>query len=699
MKKNMLFLIFLGITSYSYGQSKEKLIQEFRNQNNENLVKFEKLLNSDKQKLSQEQKNDLKSRLAGFAGKIPVFLSDDDKPANRSANLTPLQNGTLSGLNGSTITGTGINILVMDGGRVHNTHQEFGGNTNGPLKAVNMEASTVGKSSHTTNVTGIILASGAFSGTINWGNGTSSNISDAQGVIKNASTKNYTYTTTALGTNYEKLAAYGENISNHSYGVNLGWSYRTTPTEGWYWVGNYAMNSQDTYSGSYYTNDENFDKIIYSNPNQIVVKSTGNYFGYGPDGVLPNFKYDSTTGTYIPFEATDILPSPNCSLGYNCIGWGSLAKNVIVVGATYQLTTANNQYTTSSDVVKASFSSAGPRKDGAIKPDITAVGVDIVSPTYSTSAPTANNYYSKGAGTSFAAPIISGIAGALTQVNRTITGDSNFIYKADEMKALLTHTANEAGNPGPDVWYGWGFADATKAAQVIIDKKDNKVIFERNALTSGVNFVKDVVAKSDEPLKVTISWVDPAAVPFTTDNDLQNNHASRLINDLDVRIIDTVTNAVYYPWKLDVNNPMANATTGDNLVDNVEQIIIETPVANRTYTVQVSNKGTLVDDLGNPSTQNYAIITTGINSSYLENSEISKDKLVTIYPTKTKDIITILIPKGGKNIEIFDLTGTSILKTTAKSFQTIDVSNLAKGIYIVNVKTEKGTISNKIIKE
>ena len=29
----------------------------------------------------------------------------------------------------------------------------------------------------------------------------------------------------------------------------------------------------------------------------------------------------------------------------------------------------------------------------------------------------------------------------------------------------------EAGNLGPDVWYGWGFADATKAAQLVIDKK------------------------------------------------------------------------------------------------------------------------------------------------------------------------------------------------------------------------------------
>lgn len=699
MKKTLIFFLGFGMFSFIFSQSSDKLVKDFGKQNAENQIRFDNYLKKNAKNLSPEEISDLKSRLAGFAGEIPVFLSEDDKPANRSANLTPLQNGTLTGLGGTLITGTGINILVMDGGRAHNTHQEFGGATNGPLKVVNMEAATVAKSSHTTNVTGIILASGAYSGTINWSDGTSSSVSDAQGVIKNASTKNYTFSTTDLGTNYQKLAAYGENISNHSYGVNLGWAYRTSPTEGYYWVGNYEMNTLDTYSGSYHANDADFDKIVYTNPNQIVVKSAGNYYLTGPDGILPNFKYNSATSTYVPFAATDVLPAPNCSLGYNCIGWGSLAKNVIVVGATNQLATTNNQYTTSGDVIKADFSSAGPRKDGGIKPDISAVGVDIVSPTYSTSAPTANNYYSKGAGTSFAAPIISGIAGALTQVSRTVNNNSSFVYKADEMKALLTHTANEAGNPGPDVWYGWGFADATKAAQLIIDKKDKKAYFERNSLSSGVNFTKDVKAKTGEPLKVTLSWIDPAAVPFTSDNDLQNNHASRLINDLDVRIIDTTNNTTYYPWKLNINDPMANATTGDNTVDNVEQIVINAPVAGRTYRVQVSNKGNLVNDSGASSSQNYALIITGIDSSSLATNEVNADKLVTVYPTKTSDIITILIPKGGKSIEIFDLTGKSILKTATKSFQTIDVSNLAKGVYIVNVKTENGIVSNKIIKE
>ena len=686
MKKSNLTILFIGIFSLVFSQKKKYLNAEFQNQYKINSEKLNNILF--KTKINEENKSLALKSLAGFAGNIPIFYQTEDSRSNSSSNITALQNGTLTALNGNLIDGTGINILVMDYGKIFEKHNEFGGSNPNPIRVTDKENGETSYYNHTTQVAGVIGASGV--------NAT------AKGVLSKVNFDSYTYLNTTAGTSFVKLNNANFNISNLSFGINLGWYKVTTPfsiytSAGWYWIGNYDLNALDTYSGTYHEDDANFDKIVYSNQDKIIVKSTGNYFGIGPTATEAKFKWDTATQSYVPFGTSDVIPDKNCNNGYNCIGYGSLAKNIITVGAIKQLTTSGNIYTAPTDVVKWVNSSAGPRKDGAIKPDLCAVGESVFLANYTNA--TTYNAYTTGNGTSYAAPIISGISGALTQVNRVINNNNSLTFKADEMKALLTHTANEAGNPGPDVWYGWGLADATKAAQVIIDKKDSKVYFERNILNSGVSFTKDVKAKSSEPLKVTISWVDPAAVPFTNDNDMQNNHASRLINDLDVRIIDTVSNTIFYPWKLDINNPMANATTGDNLVDNVEQIVIDTPIAGRIYTVQVSNKGNLVDDLGNPSTQNYALIITGLDSNYLANSDISADKLVIVYPTKTSDIITILIPKGGKSIEIFDLTGKSILKTAAKSFQTIDVSNLAKGVYIVNVKTENGIVSNKIIKE
>jgi len=698
MKRILLFFLGAGIPFLASAQKTQKLISKFEIRNQDNQKKFNQILNKNNVELSPEVADE-KSRLAGFAGEIPVFLESDDTRANRSANVVALQEGTLSGLDNTPIQGDGMNILVMDGGKIFDKHREFGA-VNGVItvpRIFDKENGEMSYVAHSTNVAGII-------GAIGIGNSGTYGPNAARGVLTKVTFNNYTYKLTSGGTNYQKLAnAVDVNISNHSYGINLGWvkitagnTNSTYPQVGYYWIGNYELNAEDTYSGSYNTQDVGFDEIVYDNPNQIIVKSTGNYYGIGPGAADAKFKWSGTQGIYIPFEDGDIIPPANCSNGYYCIGWGSLAKNIIGVGATDQLTTPNNIYTSPTDVVKASYSSAGPRRDGAVKPDLSAVGSSHYVANYTNA--TTYNSYGVGSGTSYAAPIVSGVAGAVTEVNRNITGNSSFTYKADEMKALLTHTANEAGNPGPDVWYGWGFVDATKAAQLIIDKKQNNAIFERNTLSSGIAYTKEVKGEEGKPLKATISWIDPAAVPFTTDDDLQNNHSSKLINDLDLRIIDTSDNTIYYPWKLNVEDPMANATKGDNLVDNVEQVVLDNPVSGRIYRIEVSNKGTLVNDENTAANQDYALIITGYKTETLAASD-NLLKSISVYPTRTKDFVNVLIPEGGKHISVFDMSGKQVLSISAKSYQTIDLSKLPVGTYLVNIVTEKGEISKKVIKE
>ena len=86
-----------------------------------------------------------------------------------------------------------------------------------------------------------------------------------------------------------------------------------------------------------------------------------------------------------------------------------------------------------------------------------------------------------------------------------------------------------------------------------------------------------------------------------------------LINDLDLRI--TKYSRTYYPWKLDRLNPGNAATNNsDNSVDNVEQVYIENSTEDY-YTITVSHKGTLVDDTGTTSSQQYGLIISGIGSS------------------------------------------------------------------------------------
>lgn len=689
MKKAVLSVGMLFSFYFSNAQDL-KLKNEFTKQRVENEKKLENYFLNNQNRHPQRTVDSLKQNFAGFAGQIPVFYSTEETRANASSNIDELQTGITVA---SAVTGNGVKITVFDSGLVTAGHEQL---TTG--RAINNEnaalqdppasgGTTVAISAHTTNVNSVLIANG--SGT---GNASGFPKSYAKGVLPQGTTDNFMFAyTKPLGNQFEKLSTLPNlNISNHSYGVNLGWLLSGST---YYWYGNYELNAQDTYSGAYYENDYNFDKIVYAQPQQIIFKSTGNYYGVGPGPTSTKLKYNTATSSWVPFAAGDVIPPANCSQGYNCIGYGSLAKNIITVGAVNQLTTTGNKYTTSTDVVKGSFSSAGPRKDGAIKPDLTAVGVNMYMANSGTGT------YTVTFGTSFATPIVTGIAGALTQIQRNISGNANFIFKADEMKALLTHTANEAGRPGPDVWYGWGLVDGKRAAQVLVNKLAEDSYFERNNLQSGVEFTKEVKATGTEPLKVSISWVDPAIAPFTTDLDMQQNHTSRIVNDLDLRVVEVGSGTVYYPWKLDIADPNANATKGDNLVDNVEQIVIDNPTANGIYRIEVSNKNTLVNQEGNAATQDFAWVATGTKKITLASENLIKDE-IKIYPTKTKDIININSPNDIERIALFDMNGKLILENLkASKSQTISLTKFPSSVYILTVKTKTGTVSKKIIKE
>lgn len=676
MKKKVFTFLSLGAAFFIHAQEQSLLHAEFGKQHQENVKKLTEFQNKTTAKISDINQNP--ANLATVMNGVPLFWKSEDVEANNSSNIPPLQNGTLSGLT-APIDGSGISILLMDTGKIFEKHNEFGN----PSRIILRETDTAPYSPHSTMVTGVI--GGIASATL------------AKGVLPKSTFENYFFGNTSLGTNYQKLeAAKSANISNHSYGTNLGWS---KSGNAWYWYGDYELyktTKEDTYGGSYHELDANYDKIVYKNPNHIVVKSTGNYFGLGPTANDTSAKYriDNATGNYIPFLAGEELPGVNCKDGFYCIGWGALSKNIISVAAVNQLSTSGNLYSAPNDVQRWANSSAGPRRDGAVKPDISAVGGNMYVPTYTSE--TGVTSYTTSNGTSLSAAMISGIAGALTQLNRQVTGNAGFIYQADEMKALLAHTANEAGNIGPDVWYGWGLADAQKAAEVIISKKDNRAVFEQKTLTSGTPQEFEIVAGYGQPLKATISWVDPAAVPFTTSAELQNNHSSRLVNDLDLRIIDTANGTVYYPWKLNIDDPMAPATKGDNTVDNIEQVVVEDPVVGRVYKVVVSNKGNLVNDAGTPSPSKYSIVVTGTHQTLGLPSDCES---ISVFPGRTKDFVTVIVPMEAERISIYDMSGRLIRETVKPTSQMLDLTSLSKGVYMINVKSQYCNKTKRILKE
>lgn len=717
--KKVILLAVIGLGHLTYAQqNNEKLKQELETKRLEKHQKIEAYLQKkatgsfESEQLSQLNhyfKNYViqnQSNIAFFFNGEPYFLEPTDTDQIKNGNVDFIQEGKIEGLN-NDFSGNGIHVSVFDGGRAYAQHIDFLKDDQ-QTRVTNKEADIVPYSSHATGVTGMIGARGHnLSGTL--ANGTKIE-GNTKGMAPNATFDVYSFRQTTLPnentpkTVDEKILASQANISNHSYGIPVGWRYIPLQQSGiWYWNGYYNPSTHETYSldGAYVEQDKISDDIVYHNPSMIVVKSAGNSFGDGPFGNNIQKIYGFNNGYYIFNNTTDIIPDNNCWQGYDCIGPGSLAKNLIIVGSTEKITQNGGRYAKASDVIKSSFSSAGPRDDGAIKPDIAGVGSNVFYPSTSTRNPIT---WGRDGGTSFSAPQVTGIIALWTEINKSLF--NNQLLNAASAKTLLIHSALEAGNKGPDAHFGWGFANAKKGAELLVDKSNNKIIFEDKSLKN--NTKDEILVESDgtQPLKVTISWTDPSFKNVvSTFPDAHNNRTSKLVNDLDLRIINTKTNQVYYPWKLDINTPLAPATTGDNLVDNVEQVVVEKPEPGM-YIVEVSHKGNLVnnDDAPKIAPQDYSILVSGYNRSVSDN--LFDSSSFNIFPTLITDndpnkTVTISFSdRGFESVSVYDMSGRLLKQESINGgFHNINFSSYPKGVYIINIVPKKGseTISRKVV--
>jgi len=71
---------------------------------------------------------------------------------------------------------------------------------------------------------------------------------------------------------------------------------------------------------------------------------------------------------------------------------------------------------------------------------------------------------------------------------------------------------------------------------------------------------------------------------------------------------------------------------------------------------------------------------------------------ISLYPNPVEDLLNIALPSqvALDNAKLFDITGKLVLESAQQN--TIDMSNLSDGVYILKLKTDKGELTKKVIK-
>ena len=535
---------------------------------------------------------------------------------------------------GLNLDGQNMHVATWDGGPTLVTHQEFLDNSLPPASRVDTpDASASNDQSN---------HSTHVSGTIIARGANAS----AKGMAPQATLTSYDWDNDATEV-LNEATNNGLLVSNHSYGfpVNQGGG-NTLPA--WY-------------MGCYSSDSFIWDNVAYNAPYYLMVASAGNdgqttYTG----GLAPN--YDKLTGNKVS------------------------KNNLVVANANDPLINPNGSGQLLSLFINTS-SSQGPADDGRIKPDITGDGTSVFS-----SISTGNSAYSVFSGTSMSAPNVSGTLLLLQQYYNELHGN---YMRASTLKGLVCHTADDDFTQiGPDPIFGWGLLNAKAAAETLLAATSNQAIVYEMTLSQGEMYTHTFSSDGSGPISATICWTDP---PGATYDGQLNNPTPVLVNNLDLRLQNTSTSTTYFPWKLQLSNVAGSAITGDNNVDNVENVDIPFPTAGN-YTLTVSHKGTLTG--GN---QPYALILTGTGITLSNEEFVASD--FNVWPNPVKDVLNYSFESSSSDdiaLTIFDVNGRVVYLNNLKGNNNIisgslDMSSFAKGVYFVRIKQGSAIKTLKVI--
>ena len=370
---------------------------------------------------------------------------------------------------------------------------------------------------------------------------------------------------------------YGVTIVNNSWNTKPGW-----------WLDTHSWHG-DLWAFGYYHERAGAADALVRDTDLLVLFSGGDKRQVS---LLGPHTHGDQYGGEDGHSHEDLHP-PNPR--YPSIAGAAVAKNVLTVGGA-----------TKDDEINT-FSSFGPTDDGRVKPDLVAVGLDVLTTA-------AADGYVATSGTSISSPIVAGVAALLTDYSRRRHGRDP---SSSILKALLIHSTRDLGEPGPDFHLGFGIADAELAVRVLDAAVFDDAVFRpaprrpgrrigpatptgkstgsvrtanspvdgiRSLVTQEVldqgeraSFVLPVTNGDDE-LRATLVWHDPPG-PV-------------LVNDLDLRVV-APDGHVVLPFVLDPDRPFAAAFRGINHRDNVEQIRVHGPMAGQW---RILVEGTAVAD-------------------------------------------------------------------------------------------------------
>lgn len=486
--------------------------------------------------------------------KLPTIYQSSNLKISKVLRNDFLWSGGIAGL---SLSGNDQIIGYWDADQPRLTHQEYSGR----VSFLDSEGGT--DDNHATQMVGTMIATGVEA--------------EARGMANAAEVEAYNWKNDI--SEMALAAADSLTSSAHPYADTAGWTTLSSVCgSGFTWYSLESENPSKAYQFGYYDfAAEEWDSVAYLAPNYLIVKAAGNSRGTGPESQpIKHWKIDANLNCYE--DSTSVRQINGGENGFESLAGSSVSKNVLVIGGVQSST---NDFSDLSSIFPIEGSGFGPTDDGRIKPDLV-----VPSGAYTTSKST-DNSYSSSSGTSSSTAAVSGSVALIREHYQNLNNDT---LSSASVRALLAHSADDVGIDGPDFKTGWGMMNTERAVRFLSANKSNNepAVLKDTLLNDGNSIQINYQHNTSQPIIVTVAWTDPKGNAPVSGDDPSN---IILVNDIDIQLSDP-NSTTFSPWILDKNNPGIAATTSDNDVDNIEQIVISNPVSG-AYTITISHEGNL----------------------------------------------------------------------------------------------------------
>lgn len=208
------------------------------------------------------------------------------------------------------------------------------------------------------------------------------------------------------------------------------------------------------------------------------------------------------------------------------------------------------------------------------------------------------------------------------------------------------------------------FADINNNSTAIAGYEDFTSVTGNVTAGSTYTFTATFSGTSFDTDQVLV-WID-----FNNDKDF---------NDADEQVLVTTTKKS--PWTGSITIP-ANATIGNT---RMRVRLHDTSFGQNTTPCGTSNYGQVED------------YTLSIGTLAVSNTDKSQAR---VYPNPVVDVLNIEAASKVSNVQVYDLSGKIVSSHALNDVKNqVNLSKLTPGVYIVNIQTEKGIQSVKIVKK